>query len=199
MMRKGQTELVSVMILIGAVLVIGVAFTALAVSYVSNTVGRGQIQQTLIAEQSNLVIYREYEDSKKLCLGILRLTPSMTSYALAFLSIDLKTDLIRQQNGIIMVFDGEKFLNLNDLNPKTKEATKIYYIYKGEYYSLTLKEPVYIVEIPANIISSCVSNQKPLLSCINKYALPSNSGAKLLLLTYIGSDLYEVGEWNVYP
>ncbi|MCC6016874.1 MAG: hypothetical protein LM582_07520 [Desulfurococcaceae archaeon] len=198
-MMKGQTELVSVMILIGAVLVIGVAFTALAVSYVSNTMGRCQIQQILIAEQSNLVIYREYEDSEKLCLSVLRLTPSTTSYALAFLSIDLKTDLISQQNDIIMVFDGEKFLNLNDLNPKTKEATKIYYIYKGEYYSLTLKELVYIVEIPANIISSYVSNQKPLLICINKYALPSNSGAKLLLLTYIGFDLYEVGEWNVYP
>jgi hypothetical protein len=195
MLWRGQADLITVMILVGAVLVVGVALSALAVSHVSSIASRGQIQQLLVSEQANLVLYKEFENSTTLCIGTLKITPSTTRYALALFSTDMKRDLLAQNQGAVIIPVATALPIV-----KRVSASSVYYVYRGEYYPLPVKGFVNVVEIPMDVIQSYVMQQKPFLVCINKSIVSSAevSSAKLLYLVYVGSELYEVGEWCVY-
>lgn len=209
-LRKGQSDLMTAMILVSATLTIGLAFSALAMSQVSNIVSRGRMQQLLMSEQANLVLYREVENESSLCVGILRITPSVTNYALALLLVDASTglveqDLLEQGGGVIERLGAGQ----PNIVPERVPASSVYLIYRGDYYTVPMKSYVYIVRVPQDIIQNYVTQQRPFLVCISKEAIADSiasaigeGGAKvvkLIVLTHIGSDLYEVGEWSAYP
>lgn len=188
-MLRGQTELISAMILIGAVLVVGIAFSSLATSYVSSIVGRGRVEQVLMSEQANLVLYKEFENGTTLCLGVLRITPSTTRYAVTLFSMDMKIN----STGAIRIP-----VTTTTLSKRSVPASSVHYVYMGDYYPVSGKGYVSVVEVPQDVIKNYVMQQKPFLVCIDKSSIPSQ-GAKIMFFIYIGSDLYEVGEWSAYP
>jgi hypothetical protein len=53
---RGQSDLMSVMILIGAVLIIGVAFAGLTIANVSNFTSINQVKTILGEDQSSIVL-----------------------------------------------------------------------------------------------------------------------------------------------
>jgi hypothetical protein len=191
MILRGQTEIVSAMILIGAVIVVGIAFTALTVSQVSNVIAQGQVQQLLISEQANLFLYKEYEDSNKLCIGVLRISPSSTRYVIALVSGDGTQDLLAENQEALSIPTSTA-----PLSPISWNARSVYYVYQGQYYPLPMKGYITVVRVPDDIIQNYVMQQKPFLICVDKTKL-SSSSAKLLILIQVGDSLYEVGEWGV--
>jgi hypothetical protein len=191
MILRGQTEIVSAMILIGAVIVVGIAFTTLTVSQVSNVIAQGQVQQLLISEQANLFLYKEYEDSNKLCIGVLRISPSSTRYVIALVSGDGTQDLLVQSQEVLSILTSTA-----PPSPISWNARSVYYVYQGQYYPLPMKGYITVVRVPDDIIQNYVMQQKPFLICVEKTKL-SSSSAKLLILIQVGDSLYEVGEWGV--
>jgi len=191
MILRGQTEIISAMILIGAVVVVGIAFTALATSQVSNVVAQGQVQQLLISEQANLFLYKEYEDSNKLCIGVLRISPSSIRYVIALVSGDDTQDLLAQNQAALSIPTSKA-----SVSPISWNTRSVYYVYQGQYYPLPMKGYITVVRVPDDIIQNYVMQQKPFLICVDKTKF-SSSPAKLLILIQVGDSLYEVGEWGI--
>jgi len=186
-LRRGQSDLVTVILLVGTVLVIGAAFSSLAVAHVVDFTSRGRVRQLLLAEQASLVVYREFEDGVRLCLGILRVDPSNTRYAVALLSTDMGVDLLE-------LFPNA--LTIPGAAPRLRRVPRVYHIHSGEYYPVPVKGYVRVAEVPEEVVERYVMQRRPFLVCVSKDAVVG--GARLLVLVYIGSDLYEVGGWYVY-
>jgi len=186
-LRRGQSDLVTAILLVGVVLVIGAAFSSLAVAHVADFTSRGRVRQLLLAEQASLVIYREFEDGVRLCLGILRVEPSNTRYAVALLSIDMGVDLLE-------LFPNA--LTIPGTAPGLRRVSRVYYIHGGEYYPVPVGGYVRVAEVPEEVVERYVMRRRSFLVCVSKDAVVG--GARLLVLVYVGPDLYEVGGWYVY-
>jgi len=186
-LMRGQSDLVTVILLVGTVLVIGAAFSSLAVAHVVDFTSRGRVRQLLLAEQASLVVYREFEDGVRLCLGVLRVEPSNTRYAVALLSIDMGVDLLE-------LFPNA--LTIPGVAPQLRRVSRVYYIHSGEYYPVSVGGYVRVAEVPEEVVERYVMQRRPFLVCVSKDAV--EGGARLLVLVYVGPDLYEVGGWYVY-
>ena len=195
-MKYGQVDLICVMILIATVLIIGASFTALVVFNISDFTARSQLSQLLSVEQTNLVIYRELENSTHVCVGLLRITPEYRKYALILVSSDLSQDLLYNSVYVISIP-----VSNSVLASRLVESSRVHYFYQGNYYPLRVTGPqegyVTLVELPSDVIENYISQGRPALICINKNEISYTTSGKLIIFVYVSRDLYEVGEWFV--
>ncbi|MEM4514430.1 MAG: hypothetical protein QXZ41_07980 [Ignisphaera sp.] len=193
---RGQSEILSAVILIGITLIMGIGLVSIAVPTILRISEENNRRTLLINEQSNLVIYKEYETPTHVYIGILRVEPSSTPYALAILSKDLRADVI----WITGVNDLIQFPTAQN-NPVSRIvfSKNIFYFYNGEYYELPTYEYINVVYIPQDIVENYVSKAKPFIISINKDTLRSLGigEARVMLLIQVSDKFYEVGEWIV--
>jgi len=181
----GQSDLLGVMILIGAVLVIGVTFAGVTLINVTSFTSINQMKTILMEDQSSLVLYVERENQTHTCLGILRSIPDYRLYAFGLLSEDLKQDF---SNAIIPAFPGVYRL-------ERVEASRVYRLYQGEYYPIPVKGAINVYFLTDQGIRAYILIQKPLLICIDKTQLPSSG--YFMVFSFINNELYEVRSWYV--
>jgi hypothetical protein len=182
----GQSDLMSVMILIGAVLIIGVTFAGLTLANVSNFTSANQVKTILGEDQSSIVLYVERENMTHICFGVLRSIPDYRVYAFALVSSDYKKDL---SSALIIPIPGVAA-------PTSFDARRIYYLYQGEYYEFTFKGSINALALTDKGVRDYIMQRKPILVCIDKTILGGTS-AYFLVFSYINNELYEVREWYV--
>ncbi|MEM0154110.1 MAG: hypothetical protein QXP12_08325 [Ignisphaera sp.] len=177
---RGQGELLATVILIGVTLVIGIGLTTLVVPNVSRIVGENNVRSILYSEQSGLVVYTEYGDDSRLCLGLLRVEPQHIAYSVAI------TD--RSFNPIANNVD--VFFPLDPGESPLRRTSTIYYLCGGEYCRSPGPVPIY--SIPERLISKYIEVGEPLLLCIDRVSLQGGETVVLILVS-IDNKLYEVG------
>uniref|UniRef100_A0A7J3QEI6 Flagellin n=1 Tax=Ignisphaera aggregans TaxID=334771 RepID=A0A7J3QEI6_9CREN len=192
MFKEAQADLLSVIILLGVVMVVGVGFSALVASHMSNISSESNVRRILLSEQANLVLYKEFENSTHVCIGVLRIVQENVRYSIAIFSNDLTKNVL--PNGVLSIPVSTASFIL-----KPVDAKKVYYLYNGEYYNVPVKGFVYVADVPSDVIENYVLLGKPFLICVDKNALRESdvSIARIMLFIYINQNLYEVGEWYV--
>jgi hypothetical protein len=183
---RGQSDLMSVMILIGAVLIIGVTFAGLTLANVSNFTSVNQVKTILGEDQSSIVLYVERGNETHICFGVLRSIPDYRVYAFALVSSDYKEDL---SSALTIPIPGVAA-------PTSFDARRMHYLYQGEYYEFTFKGSINVLALTDKGVRDYIMQRKPLLVCIDKTILAGTS-AYFLVFSYINNELYEVREWYV--
>lgn len=182
---RGQSDLIGVVVLLGAVLIIGVAFAGMALTSVSTFIGVNRVKTALSEDQSSVFIYVERENATHTCLGVLRIVPDYRVYAIGLFTSDLSQDL----SGAIIPPEPDTLV------PRTIESNRIYRLYQGEYYSIPVKGLVNVYFLTDQAIRDYILQRKPLLVCVDKGGLPSDG--YLVVFSFINNELYEVRGWYV--
>ena len=183
----GQSDLIGVVVLLGAVLVIGVAFAGMALTSVSTFIGVNRVKTALSEDQSSVFIYVERENATHACLGVLRIVPDYRVYAIGLFTSDLNQDL----SGAIIPPKHDTLVS------RTIESSRVYRLYQGEYYSIPMKGLVNVYFLTDQAIRDYILQRKPLLVCVDKSGLPSDG--YLVVFSFINNELYEVRGWYVKP
>ncbi|MEM0061686.1 MAG: hypothetical protein QW141_00225 [Ignisphaera sp.] len=195
----GQGEILSVVILVGVVLVIGTALTALVVPQVMRISEENNLKSLLHTEQSNLVLYREYENSTHIFLGVLRVEPGNTRYAIAILSQDLSIDAIQSaQPNIQRLVSFPQ--SSSSMTTYSVRRSNVFYIFGGDYYPLPSpprQDYINVVYVPEDIVKNYVSQGRPFVVAVNKAVLNALGveKARIIFLVQVSDKFYEVGEW----
>ena len=184
---RGQSDLIGVVVLLGAVLVIGVAFAGMALTSVSTFIGVNRVKTALSEDQSSVFIYVERENATHACLGVLRIVPDYRVYVIGLFTSDLSQDL----SGAIIPSKPDTLVS------RTIESSRVYRLYQGEYYSIPVKGLVNVYFLTDQAIRDYILQRKPLLVCVDKSGLPSDG--YLVVFSFINNELYEVRGWYVKP
>jgi hypothetical protein len=184
---RGQSDLIGVVVLLGAVLVIGVAFAGMALTSVSTFIGVNRVKTALSEDQSSVFIYVERENATHTCLGVLRIVPDYRVYAIGLFTSDLSQDL----SGAIIPPKPDTLVL------RTVESSRVYRLYQGEYYSIPVKGLVNVYFLTDQAVRDYILQRKPLLVCVDKSGLPSDG--YLVVFSFINNELYEVRGWYVKP
>lgn len=185
-MQRGQADLLSTVILIGTALVIGLGFLGILLPNVFDLANKGRIRISLYNEQSLLVLYKEYEDRDSFCIGIIRIEPGRISYAITLVA------------GNSTVLDALSFnmpLGWELGKRGIFQKRNINIIVDGEYYPCHMcPNNIEVVYVYPPFVDMC-----PMLVCVSKKGLPEDiTRATLYIFTQIGSELYEVGRYEVF-
>jgi hypothetical protein len=184
---RGQSDLIGVVVLLGAVLVIGVAFAGMTLTNVSTFVSVNRVKTALSEDQSSVFIYVERENTTHTCLGVLRIVPDYRVYAIGLFTSDLSQDL---SSAIVPP-------KPDTLVPRTIESNRVYRLYQGEYYPIPVKGLINVYFLTDQAIRDYILQRKPLLVCVDKSGLPSDG--YLVVFSFINNELYEVRGWYVKP
>ncbi|MEM1678948.1 MAG: hypothetical protein QXV81_05080 [Ignisphaera sp.] len=188
---KGQSDLITTIVLVGVTIVIGVGLLAFAVPNISRLMAENSVKSALYEEQSNLIIYRELENSTTLCIGLLRISPAYIAYSIAILDENLNS--VANPINIVKLPQYEGTLQQRLVTP----PRRVYYLYSGVYYPIPGE--IHVIEIPGGLISNYIERGRPLLLCIRKDVLrESVRMAKIFILASLNNNLYEVGRIYVY-
>ena len=184
---RGQSDLIGVVVLLGAVLVIGVAFAGMTLTSVSTLVSVNRVKTALSEDQSSIFVYVERENTTHTCLGILRIVPDYRVYAIGLFTSDLSQDL----SGAITPPKPDTLV------PRTIESSRVYRLYQGEYYPIPVKGSINVYFLTDQAIRDYILQRKPLLVCVDRSGLPSDG--YLVVFSFINNELYEVRGWYVKP
>lgn len=190
-MQKGQTDILAVIILIGAVLVIGASFLGILTPAILNLISQNDLRSILYNEQSMLVLYEEFRDNNRICIGILRIEPDMKTYAIAILTNNFQS-IIREGNEYTISFPTNTQLQLQAYI-RTIPASKVYYMVEGEYYKVGGTGSIDLLYLPEEMTRNYIAKGTPIPICIKKPSID----VTLYIFYQIGSELYEVSRVKI--
>ncbi|MEM2698263.1 MAG: hypothetical protein QXF17_02955 [Ignisphaera sp.] len=184
---KGQSDLITTVILVGVTIVIGVGFLSFVAPNISRVVGESNMKAVLYEEQSNIVVYKEFENATQLCIGLLRIAPGTTVYSIAILDENLNSIINTSHTNLVYFPPNPQPVATSRITP----PKKVYYIAGGDYYPIP--HEISVVYIPQNLTSNYIGKGRPLLLCIRKNSIPGDQMARIFILVSLNNNLYEVG------
>ncbi|MEM2021526.1 MAG: hypothetical protein QXP80_04815 [Zestosphaera sp.] len=184
---RGQSDLISAVVLVSAVLVMSVGFLGYVSALLSQRTAESDLNNLLQREAANTLIYREYEEGEVIYLGVIRIDGIKSVYH--YLAVNKTYCSI---NGAISI--GHYIPGIE------RPSSDIYILTSdGQYVPLSTFTPfrTLMTSVPLNILPHGGSNE--LLEIDFSEATgsePSNPNCLVVILfTQVGNNYYEVGRY----